>query len=329
MNSFFVHIDDIFDISSDQDFNEKALKIFRFQAENCDAYRLYLNLLKIDPATVNTVEQIPYLPIEVFKTRRVMVGDDIPELVFKSSGTTGQTRSHHYVNDPLLYERSFTEGFKQAYGNVEDYVILGLLPSYLEQGESSLVYMTHELINRSGHELSGFYLDEYDKLSEVLSHCSKENIPTILIGVTYALIDFAESHPMDLKNVIIMETGGMKGRRKEMIREEVHDLLKSSFNIVTVHSEYGMTELLSQAYSKGDGCFNCPPWMKIRFRENTDPVYSNPNLKSGIINVIDLANINSCSFIATQDLGKKIANGYEILGRTDHSDIRGCSQLTL
>ena len=329
MTPSILDIRSLLDIKSEQDFNDKSLNLFRFQAERCEAYNMYLKLLKVDVGNVNSIEQIPYLPIEVFKTRTVQVGNANAPLVFKSSGTTDSIRSKHFINEPSVYELAFTKGFNYFYGSPEKYVILGLLPSYLQHGDSSLVYMTDHLIKQSKNELSGFYLDESDKLTEVLQQCVGQQLPTIFLGVTYALIDFAELHPMDLGEVIVMETGGMKGKRNEMIRKDVHALLKKSFNVQEIHSEYGMTELLSQAYSKGGGTFHTPPWMKISFRENTDPIYSNYSLASGIMNVIDLANVNSCSFIATQDLGKRTNGGVEILGRTDNSDIRGCSQLTI
>ena len=329
MTPSILDIRSLLDIKSEQDFNEKSLNLFRFQSERCEAYNMYLKLLNVDVSNVNTIKQIPYLPIEVFKTRKVQVGKGDSALVFCSSGTTGEMKSKHYVKDPSIYELTFTKGFNHFYGSPQNYVILALLPSYLQHGDSSLVYMTDHLIKQSKNELSGFYLDEYDQLAEVLQHCTDQQLPTIFLGVTYALIEFAELHPMNLGDVIVMETGGMKGRRNEMIRKEVHTLLKKRFNVQKIHSEYGMTELLSQAYSSGDGIFHTPPWMKISFRENTDPVYSNFSLTSGIMNVIDLANVNSCSFIATQDLGKLHSGGIDILGRTDNSDIRGCSQLTI
>lgn len=324
-----VHIDEIFNISSIIDFNEKALKIFHFQAENCPVYKQFLQLLGKNHYEINALEDVPYLPIELFKTQKIITTAQKAQLVFKSSGTGNSGKSQHFVADPTLYERSFTEGFKQFYGNPQDFLIIGLLPSYIEQGDSSLVYMVEKLIKQSQFTNSGFYLDNYIELRTLLENCKKNATPTILIGVTYALLDFAEAYPMDLDNIIVMETGGMKGRKTEMIRSEVHAKLCESFTLKKIHSEYGMTELLSQAYSTGSGVFQCPPWLKIGFRENTNPIYSNTSINSGIISVIDLANIYSCSFIATQDLGKKQINGIEILGRTDYSDVRGCSQLTL
>ncbi|MBL4706111.1 MAG: acyl transferase [Flavobacteriales bacterium] len=322
-------MEQIFNIKSDEEFNEKALEIFYFQSENCDVYRSYLNLLGIHPKLITSVEKIPFFPVELFKTKKIFLGDDEPQLVFKSSGTTETGRSHHFVRHPIIYETSFNTAFELFYGKPENLAILCLLPSYLEQGESSLVYMMDHLVKRSHQELSGFYLNNGSELKSALEQCIQSNTPTLLIGVTYALLDFAETSPMDLSGITIMETGGMKGRRKEMIRMEVHDLLQSAFQVESIHSEYGMTELLSQAYSKGAGVFNCPPWMKIKLRQNTDPIYSASHLTSGMVNVIDLANVESCSFIATQDLGKIGEHGFEILGRTDHSDVRGCSQLSL
>ncbi len=323
------HIEAVLGINSDQEFNEKALQLFRFQSENCSVYRTFLNLLQIDPRKVNTVRKIPFLPIELFKSHQIFTGSDLPKTVFKSSGTTGSERSHHYVANPDIYKKSFLTNFEQFYGRPEDFVFLALLPSYIEQGDSSLVYMMQELIERSESDLSGFYLTDYAKLNRVLTECEQAQKSTILLGVTYALLDFAEQYPQPLMHTLVMETGGMKGRKKEMIRADVHKHLQIAFQVDTVHSEYGMTELLSQAYSKGNGLFKTPPWMNFQLRSPSTPLYSNPELKAGIINIIDLANIDSCAFIATQDLGKWHDDEMEILGRTDHSDIRGCSQLAL
>ncbi|MBT5404016.1 MAG: acyl transferase [Crocinitomicaceae bacterium] len=329
MTTLPVNIDEIFQIKSTVDFNEKALKIFHFQAENCNVYKEFLHLLGKNHLEINAIEEIPFLPIELFKTQKVITNSLEAKLVFKSSGTGNLGKSQHHVADPSLYERSFLSGFKQFYGDPKDFLIIGLLPSYQEQGDSSLVYMVEKLIERSQFSSSNFYLNNDAGLKMVLENSNENGIPTLLIGVTYALLDFSEKYPMDLKKIIIMETGGMKGRKTEMIRSEVHAKLSNSFGIKAVHSEYGMTELLSQAYSKGDGIFHCPAWLRIGFRENTSPMYTNTSLNKGIITIIDLANLYSCSFIATQDLGKRKKNGVEILGRTDYSDIRGCSQLTL
>jgi hypothetical protein len=252
-------------------------------------------------------------------------------LVFKSSGTTGLTTSHHYVKDASVYRKSFSEGFKKFYGDVKEYCIIGLLPSYLERGNSSLVYMVDHLIKKSGHGDSGFYLNEFEKLNATLQKLESAGQKTILIGVTYALLDFGNRFPQKLSNTIIMETGGMKGRGREITKSELYDHLKKSFGVLHIHSEYGMTELLSQAYGI-DGLMACPPWMKILLRDETDPfaIYDSSKIISGAINVIDLANLYSCSFIATEDIGKTHSNNrFEILGRMDNSDIRGCSLMTV
>ena len=323
------HINDIFTISSDQEFNDKAIQIFHHQTKHCKPYKTFLDLINIDTKKVKKVEDVPFLPIELFKQYEIYTGTERPSLIFESSGTTGTNRSKHYVKSPDLYHRSFVTGFEHFYGDIEDYVILGLLPSYIEQGNSSLVYMVDKLVKLSGKPESGFYLNNYKDLRDTLQHCIQHNKSTVLIGVTYALLEFASEYPTDLHNVIVIETGGMKGRKKELIRQEVHDQLKSAFSLNQIHSEYSMTELLSQAYSKSSGTFLCPPWMKVSFRSSADPVHSNAGLEAGIINIIDLANFNSCSFIATQDVGKKDGDGFKVLGRSDLSEIRGCSQLVI
>jgi len=319
------HIEQIFNIKSDEEFNEKALEIFYFQSENCDVYRSYLNLLGIHPKLITSVEKIPFFPVELFKTKKIFLGDDEPQLVFKSSGTTETGRSHHFVRHPIIYETSFNTAFELFYGKPENLAILCLLPSYLEQGESSLVYMMDHLVKRSHQELSGFYLNNGSELKSALEQCIQSNTPTLLIGVTYALLDFAETSPMDLSGITIMETGGMKGRRKELTKAELHAILKKGFNCSSISSEYGMTELLSQAYSNQDGIFETSSIMKVLIRETNDPFSYTKDGKTGGINVIDLANIYSCSFIATQDLGKIVTNGFEIMGRFDNSDVRGCN----
>ena len=283
---------------------------------------------------VNSIESIPYLPISFFKTHKVTTTSFKPEIIFESSGTTGENTSRHLVKSLSLYHKSFLKAFRLFYGNPKDFCILGLLPGYLERENSSLVTMVGELIKKSNHPHSNFYLYNQDKLYQALVCNEIIQQPTLLIGVTYALLDFAERYKMKLQNTIVMETGGMKGRRKEITREEVHSVLKKELNLNTIHSEYGMTELLSQAYSKGNGLFHSPPWMKVLVREYHDPfaVSSAPkNHKplNGLINVIDLANIYSCCFIATDDIGKIYKNGeFEVLGRRDSSDLRGCSLLT-
>ena len=310
-------------------FESLALDVFRFQGDNCPVYREYLQALKINPATVTSLEQIPFLPVRFFKSHSVQTTFFEPVTIFESSGTTGGINSRHFVKDLSLYEESFIKGVELFYGPINDFCIIGLLPSYLERNNSSLVFMVNKLIQLSNHPQSGFYLTEFDKLFTVLTELEKAEQKTLLIGVTFALLDFAEKFPLPLQQAIIMETGGMKGRREELIRKEVHERLCKNFGVTHIHSEYGMTELLSQAYSKGDGIFNCPPWMKILVRDEEDPLLVKEK-GAGIINVIDLANIFSCSFIATDDAGKINSNGsFEVLGRVDGSDLRGCSLMVL
>lgn len=321
-------IDSILGITTPSDLRQQALSVFRYQAHENEVYRKYITGLGIVADNIKEPEKIPFLPIEFFKSQRIITGNADPSAkseIFKSSGTTGSIQSKHFVSDISVYEKSYLKTFELFYGDVKDYVVLALLPSYLERDGSSLVYMAADLIKRSMHPDSGFYLTNYDALIQKL----KVGFPDrkmLLLGVTYALLDLIEKEKLQLKDVIIMETGGMKGQRKEMVREELHALLCEGFGVNAIHSEYGMTELLSQAYSKGSGVFNCPPWMKIMIRDTNDPFTFLPQNRTGGINVIDLANINSCSFIATQDLGKVHADGsFEVLGRFDNSDIRGCN----
>ena len=321
---------DIFTISSQKQFEKIALKVFRFQHENNPVYHDFCNHLKVDKQKVKSLQQIPFLPIQFFKSHNVLSSTDSIQETFSSSGTTGMTTSKHHVTDITLYEESYRKGFADFYGNIEDYVILALLPSYLERDGSSLIYMVDDLIKLSNNPESGFYLNQYDTLSQKLTELDNSGQNVILIGVTYALLDLVEQYNFSLKNTIIMETGGMKGKRKEMIREELHQLLCDGFGVENIHSEYGMTELLSQAYSLGNGVFECPSWMQILIRDTEDALTYITDGKTGGINVIDLANINSCSFIATQDLGKKNPNNsFEVLGRFDNSDIRGCNLMVL
>ena len=316
------------EITSEDQFVKQALLTFQFQYENIAVYKEFVDFLKIDTTQISSLDQIPFLPISLFKSHQVISQNQEPEVIFKSSGTTGMERSEHSVYDLEVYKQSFRKGFDFFYGDIKDYTILALLPSYLEQGESSLVYMIDDLINQSENTDSGFYLNNYQDLVSKLKILDQKGQKTILLGVSYALLDLIEQFDFELKHTIIMETGGMKGRRKEMIKEELHQVLKTGFGVSKIHSEYGMTELLSQAYSKGDGIFKTPPWMKILIRDATDPLtLLNKNLTGGI-NVIDLSNYYSCSFIATQDLGKKSAkNTFEIVGRFDYTDIRGCNLL--
>ena len=321
---------DIFQISSKKEFEKITLKVFRFQYDNNKVYRNFCTLLKKDKNNVKRIEDIPFLPIQFFKSHDVLSSTENIQTTFTSSGTTGMSTSKHHVTDLEFYEESYRLGFRQFYGNIEDYVVLALLPSYLERDGSSLIYMVDDLIQLSNNPESGFYLNNYDELIQKLIKLDNEGQNIILIGVTYALLDLVEKQSFNLKNTIIMETGGMKGRRKEIIREELHDILCKGFGVSEIHSEYGMTELLSQAYSLGEGIFECPSWMQILIRDPEDALTYVKEGKTGGINVIDLANINSCSFVATQDLGKITGNNaFEVLGRFDNSDIRGCNLMVL
>jgi phenylacetate-coenzyme A ligase PaaK-like adenylate-forming protein len=321
---------DIFTISNQKQFEKIALKVFRFQYENNAVYRSFCEFLKVDKGSVKSLQQIPFLPIQFFKSHAVISSTDAIQHTFTSSGTTGMTTSKHLVTDVSLYEESYRNTFSEFYGNIEDYAVLALLPSYLERDGSSLIYMVNDLIERSNSPNSGYYLHNYDELTATLTELDASGQNVLLIGVTYALLDLIEQQKFELNNTIIMETGGMKGQRKEMIREELHELLCNGFGVNSIHSEYGMTELLSQAYSLGNGIFECPNWMSVLIRDTEDALTYIDYGKTGGINVIDLANINSCSFIATQDLGKKYANNsFEVLGRFDNSDIRGCNLMVL
>ena len=317
---------DIFTIQSNKQFEKIAMKVFRFQYDNNQVYREFCELLKVEKSTVKSIKEIPFLPIQFFKTHSVISGNDTIKETFTSSGTTGVITSKHLVTDTILYEESYTKAFSQFYGNIEDYVVLALLPSYLDREGSSLIYMVKDLIELSKSTDSGFYLHNNNELISKIIRLEASGKNILLIGVTYALLDVLELQNFKLKNTIIMETGGMKGKRKEIIREELHEILCNGFGVTSIHSEYGMTELLSQAYSLGNGIFECPNWMQIYIRDTEDALHYIENEKTGGINVIDLANINSCSFIATQDLGKKYDNNsFEVLGRFDNSDIRGCN----
>ncbi|MFS4468677.1 acyl transferase [Maribacter sp. 2210JD10-5] len=325
-----MNYDEIFKIKTEADFLSKTLQTFQFQYTNNTVYRTYCEHLSINPKEVTSLEDIPFLPIQFFKSHQIVSTKKVPEITFSSSGTTGSATSQHHVTDLKIYQHSYLKGFEFFYGPVEEYCTLALLPSYLERNGSSLVYMVNDFIEKSTHPESGFFLKDLHTLNETLIKLQKQGTKTLLIGVSFGLLDFVEKYRLQFKNTVVMETGGMKGRRKEIIREELHQFLKEGFGVEKIHSEYGMTELLSQAYSKGDGIFQCPPWMKIMIRDTEDPFLYHKNGKTGGINVIDLANINSCSFIATQDLGKiHTDNGFEILGRFDHSDIRGCNLMAL
>ena len=316
-----------FSVNNDHDFNESALAVFRHQAAHCEVYRQYISYLGVNPQEVKHYHSIPFLPISFFKSHAVVSSSSPTEITFSSSGTTGQITSKHLVQEVSIYEESYNKAFELFYGKPSEYCILALLPSYLEREGSSLIYMVDDLLKQSAHPLSGYFLHNHQELFETLNKLKTDGQKTLLIGVTYALLDFTEQYQMDFPELIVMETGGMKGKRKEMVRAELHHLLCDAFGIKHIHSEYGMTELLSQAYSKGSGIFECPPWMKILLRDTSDPlsILSQANTTGGV-NVIDLANVNSCSFIATQDLGKiHVENSFEIMGRFDNADIRGCN----
>ncbi|MFD1256487.1 acyl transferase [Mucilaginibacter terrae] len=318
----------VFSIETEQQFTDMALQAFRYQAQHCAVYQQFISGLNIDAASITQLTDIPFLPIEFFKNHQVLSSLDAPEVTFTSSGTTGMIPSSHLVTEVSWYQQSFRRAFDIFYGDIKHYCVLALLPAYLERAGSSLVYMANDLIKQSAHLHSGFYLYNHEEFHQQLIKQQQAGTPTLLIGVTFALLNFVEQHAINFPQLIVMETGGMKGRRKEMIREELHDILCKGFGVNAIHSEYGMTELLSQAYSNGQGIFNCPPWMRIQTRDTNDPISPVGYGKMGGVNIIDLANINSCSFLATQDLGKVYAdNSFEILGRFDASDIRGCNLL--
>ena len=318
----------IFEISSPEEFEEMCLRVFRYQAEYIPVYTSWLNALNIDSEKVNSSKDIPFLPIQFFKEQSIFNPNIDEQVTFRSSGTTGIETSAHQVAELSLYEESYLRCFEMQYGKVSDYIILGLLPSYLERQNSSLVYMTQGLIEKSGRTESGFFLNNYSELATLLENLKAKNEKVWLIGVSFALIDFSELKPLAWDNLIVVETGGMKGRKKEMIRQELHEIIQNNWPVNRVHSEYGMTELLSQAWMCDSGKFSCPPWMSIRIREVNDPFETGKVGMRGGINVIDLANLDSCSFIATQDLGIAWEDGlFDVVGRFDNSDIRGCNLL--
>ena len=320
----------IFDIKSEISFKKKTLEIFKFQFDNNNVYRSFCELLCKHPSEINDINDIPFLPIDFFKTKAVITSNSNIQQTFTSSGTTGSKTSKHHVKDLKLYENSFIKGFEQFYGSINNYTILGLLPSYLERDGSSLVYMVNTMIEKSNSPKSGFYLKDLEKLRDTIFELESKKEKTLLIGVSYALLDLIESYEFKLEHTIIMETGGMKGNRKEMVKSELHSILKKGFGVEHIHGEYGMTEMLSQAYSKRDGFFSTANWMKVLIRDPEDNMTILTNGKCGGINIIDLANIHSCSFIATQDLGKLHSNGlFELLGRFDQSDIRGCNLMVV
>ena len=320
----------VFNIQDQSDFKTCALQVFRHQFKNNAIYRSFCDLLYIHSSDVKEIEEIPFLPIQFFKSHAVLSSTQAVKETFTSSGTTGSSVSKHMVTDLSWYTKSYTKGFEHFYGPIEEYTVLGLLPNYLERDGSSLIYMVDDFIKKSNKPASGFYLNNLTELSKTLIALDKKGEKVLLIGVTFALLDLIERQQFKLQNTIIMETGGMKGRRKEIIRNELHEILCAGFGVSKIHSEYGMTELLSQGYSSGDGVFDCPPWMKILARDTEDALTMVGTNKTGGLNVIDLANYNSCSFIATQDLGKVDNNGsFEVLGRFDHSDIRGCNLMVM
>lgn len=323
-------IKQIFSSNQSFDFEDMAMKVFNYQYKNVEVYQTFCNALNRPPKNVKRLEEIPFLPIQFFKSHKILAKALKAEEVFTSSGTTGSSASRHYVHSLKVYEDAFRLAFEDSYGPVNDFVVLALLPSYLERKGSSLIYMADAFIRESRHPESGFYLYEHEKLAEKLNLLDEKGEKVLLIGVSFALLDLIEKYSFQLKNTLVMETGGMKGRRKELTRQELHSILCKGFGVGKIHSEYGMTELLSQAYSKGDGIFKCPPTMSVLAREAEDPLSILENGKNGGLNIIDLANIHSCSFIATQDLGKiGIDGSFEVLGRFDNSDIRGCNLMIL
>lgn len=323
-------IEEIFQINENQFFS-KAFCFYQYQAQHNPLFSQYISALNFKNETINSISDFAFLPISFFKSHLIetsgipLLANGSSPITFESSGTTLQNKSKHFVPDSILYNYSFINSFQYFYGAIEEYCVIGLLPSYLEQGHSSLVYMMNHLIEKSRHPDSRFYLYNHQELFETLISLESQKQKTIVVGVTYALLDFAEKYPHSFSSIIFMETGGMKGRRQEMIREDVHHILKSQWNLDTIHSEYGMTELMSQAYSKCDGIFHCPPWMKVIVRDIYDPFQIEKTGK-GVLNIIDLANIHSCCFIATDDLGEVYTDGsFKVIGRLDNSDIRGCN----
>ncbi len=321
-------VNNIFSVSPGS-FASQSLETCHYQYNHNAVYRQWCELQGYKPVDDKTLTSIPALPISFFKTHPIITTSFVPEFVFESSGTTQTVNSRHAVKDLAIYRKSFTAAFRMFYGDEKDWCILGLLPSYLERKTSSLVLMVDELIKAAGHPKGGFYLDEWEKLADTLVELEGNGQKTLLIGVTFGLLDFAAAHPQRLQHTIVMETGGMKGRRKELTRAEVHELLQAGFGVDKIHSEYGMTELLSQAYSAGEGRFVCPPWMKVLVRDEEDPLLVRES-GTGLLQIIDLANRYSCSFIATEDVGKVYDDGsFEVWGRLDNSDIRGCSLLVV
>lgn len=318
-----------FRIHSQALFEQAALAVFRFQYDKNPVYQKYCQCIGVEKDSVRGLEAVPFLPISFFKTHEVKTTLFTPSLTFCSSGTTGMQPSRHLVRDAALYRKSLVKCFEHFYGSPADYTFLALLPNYLEQKQSSLIYMMETLMQESGAKDNGYYLYNHEELYQKLVQLRDSQKKTILWGVTFALLDFAEKYSMDFPQLIVFETGGMKGRRKEMVKEELYDTLRRAFGVPDIHSEYGMCELLSQAYSKGGNVFTTPPWMQIRLRNEKDPLDGSDTVGTGVINIIDLANIYSCSFIATDDLGRRHPQGFEILGRLDHAQLRGCNLLVV
>jgi len=319
----------IFHLSSAADFEAAALRVFGFQYDGNAVYRAYCQHIGIQKEMVKTLSDIPFLPISFFKTHEVRTTEFVPELTFQSSGTTGMAHSIHFIKYADLYRQSLLNSFRHFYGNPVEYTFLALLPNYLEQKNSSLIYMVETLMHQSASEDNGYFLYNHEELYNKLLHLRDKQQKTILWGVTFALLDFAEKYRMDFPELIVFETGGMKGRRKEMVKEELYAVLQGAFGVHSIHSEYGMCELLSQAYSVGDNIFKTPPWMRLCLRSERDPLDGSNSASTGVINVVDLANLYSCSFIATEDLGRRNGQGIEVLGRLDNAQLRGCNLLVL
>jgi phenylacetate-coenzyme A ligase PaaK-like adenylate-forming protein len=330
-----MNFEDIFHSFSDADFQHHAIALFHYQYEHNEVYRSFCNMLKVNPKTIATITQIPFLPVSFFKTHEVKTGNFEPEIEFWSSGTTGTETSKHAIKNTALYEHAFLRSFEHFYGDPSQYCFLALLPNYLEQKHSSLIFMLNKFISSSKYAESGFYLYNYEELYTKIITLSQKKIKTILFGVSFALLDFAEffnrkgrKEDTQRTQLVVFETGGMKGRRPEMVKEELHHILCNAFGVNTIHSEYGMCELMSQAYSNGQNLFATPPWMKLLLRDEKDPFSCSETLSTGAINIIDFTNVHSCAFIATDDLGKRSTNGMiEILGRFDTAQIRGCNLL--
>lgn len=322
--------EDIFSIKTESNFNKICLQIFEYQSNNNNTYNNYIKELKLNTSKIKHYKDIPFLPIDFFKTHNVIISNKEIQTTFSSSGTTGLTTSKHHITDLSIYEQSFIKTFEQFYGNIKDYTFLALLPNYSERNGSSLIYMVEKLMKISNNASNGFFLYNLNDLFNKLQELENKKQKTILIGVSFALIDFFEKYKINLKNTTIIETGGMKGRKKEIIREELHKIIKDASGLKHIQSEYGMTELLSQAYAKTENRYASPPWMKVLIRDTNDPFTFLKKGSSGGINIIDLANINSCSFIETKDLGKvHHDNTFEVLGRFDNSDVRGCNLMVI